>query len=138
VDERKPPARLEDLRLGQSVRGPRGLAVVEAGKLRCKGRLGRVAEHGDGPSEEGAAGWQAPQTSAHGPADAVRAQLAGQACILAIRRDLSPVQLAEQLPEQERVAAVARWQAVTKPGSGSAASSRSASMVIARSLSPRG
>ena len=105
VDERKPPAGLEDHRLGQGVGGARGRVLIEAGELRCQGRLGRVAEHGDGASQGGAARWQAPQTGAHGPADAVRAQLAGQAGILASRRDPPPVELAEELPEQERVAA---------------------------------
>ena len=105
VDERKPPAGLEDHRLGQSVGGAGGRVVVEAGELRCEGRLGRVAEHGDGASEGGALRWQAPQTSAHGSADALRAQLAGQAGVLATRRDPPPVELAEELQEQERVAA---------------------------------
>ena len=104
VDERKLPAGLEDHRLGQSVGGAGGRVAVEAGELRCEGRLGRVAEHGDGASESGAPGWQAPQTSAHGSADAVRAQLAGQAGVLATRRDPPPVELAQELQEQERVA----------------------------------
>jgi hypothetical protein len=104
VDERK-PAGLEDHRLGQSVGGVGGRVVVEAGELGCEARLGRVAEHGDGASQGGAAGRQAPQTSAHGSADAMRAQLAGQAGVLATRRDPPPAQLAEELQEQERVAA---------------------------------
>jgi hypothetical protein len=105
VDERTPQAGLEDHCLGQSVGGARGRVVVEARELRRQGQVGRVAEHGHGASEGGAAGWQAPQTSAHRAADAVRTQLAGQASVLAARRDPPPVEFAEELPEQERVSA---------------------------------
>src|SRR4029450_2708681 len=78
-------------------------SVSEAGELRRQDRLGRVAKHGDGASEGRASRWQGPQTSAHGSADAVRAQMAGQAGVLAPRRDPPPAELAEQLSEQEGV-----------------------------------
>ena len=82
----------------------RARALVEPGKLRCQAWFGRIAEHGDRASEGGASRWQAPQTSANGPADALRAQLARQSGVLAARRDPAPAELAQQLQEQERVA----------------------------------
>ena len=106
VDERERPAGLEDHRLGQRVGGAGGFVAVEVGELAPPGAgSARVAEHGDRASERGAAGRQAPQTGAHGSADTLRAQLAGQAGVLATRRDSAPLELAEELEEQERVAA---------------------------------
>src|SRR6266496_4144371 len=77
VDERKSAAGLEDHRLGESIGRARGCVVVEPGELRGKGWLACVAEHGNGAGEGCAVPRQAPQTSANGPPDALRAQLAG-------------------------------------------------------------
>ena len=70
---------------------------VEPRKLCGQGWLGRIAEHGDRSSEGGADGWQPTQTCAYRPADALGAQLAGQASVLAARRDAPPLELAEEL-----------------------------------------
>ena len=105
VDEDKLPVGFEDDRFRESVGGTGSGVLVEPGELCREGWLGRIAEHGDRSSQGGADVWRPPQTCAYRPADALGAQLAGQASVLAARRDAPPLELAEELPEQERVAA---------------------------------
>ena len=82
-----------------------GFVDVEVGELCCEYRFGTLSEHGHSASEGDRAGWQPSETGAHRSADALRAQLAGQTGVLATRRDSAPRELAEELQEQERVAA---------------------------------
>ena len=105
MDEGERPGGIEDRHLGERVGGVGGFVVVEVGELCCECRFGTLSEHGHSASEGDAAGWQPSQAGAHRSADAVRAQLAGQAGVLATRRDSSPRELAEELQEQERIAA---------------------------------
>ena len=105
MDEGERPDGIENRHLGERVGSAGGFVAVEVGEPCRKYRYGTVSEHGHSASECDGAGWQSPEARTHRSADTLRAQLAGQIGVLATWNDFAPRELAEELQEQERVAA---------------------------------